>query len=178
MKTTTIRLLILVFACMGSNVMMAQNRIAVTGTVKDSVGNGIAGITFIVKGTKIAGATDEQGNFKVNVPSERSVLVFTGIGFMNEEVPIAGNNFLSVILHSNSKSLSEVIVTGFGVKKDVRKLSYSATEVKGEDLVRANNANVVNALQGKVAGVQISPGAGGPSSSASIRIRGNARLDG
>ena len=81
------------------------------------------------------------------------------------------------MLQGSANSLNEVIVTGFGTRTDTRKLTYSATEVKGSELVKANNANFVDALQGKVAGVYISQGAGGPSSSARIRIRGNSRLD-
>jgi iron complex outermembrane receptor protein len=69
-----------------------------------------------------------------------------------------------------------VVVTGFGVKKQTRKLAYAVQEVKGEDLARANTPNIVNALQGKVAGVMINQGAGGPSSSSRIRIRGNTSI--
>lgn len=177
MRNVNIRLLLFMLLCMWSTVLLAQNRKTVTGTVRDSVGNGLPGVTVAVKGSKTGSSTDGQGNFSISVPGSSSVLVFSGIGYMNQEVPVGDRNVMAVTLHSNSKSLNEVVVTGFGARKETRKLAYSITEIKGDEVTRANNANLVNALQGKVAGVYISQGAGGPSSSSKIRIRGNARLD-
>jgi iron complex outermembrane receptor protein len=156
---------------------MAQNVTTVSGTVKDSLGNGLAAITFTVKGASTGGSTDNQGNFKVNVRSANAVLVFSGIGYLTQEVPVNGQAELSVVMHASASSLNEVIVTGFGSQTKTIKLSYSATEIKGSDLTKANNSNFVDAMQGKVAGVYVSQGTGGPSSSARIMIRGNSRLD-
>ncbi|WP_431212947.1 TonB-dependent receptor plug domain-containing protein [Puia sp. P3] len=74
------------------------------------------------------------------------------------------------------RTSTKLVVTGFGTKTNLRKVPYSVTQIKGDEITRANNANFVDALQGKVAGVFIGQGAGGPSSSAKIRIRGNASL--
>jgi iron complex outermembrane receptor protein len=159
---------------MWSTALLAQDRVSVSGTVRDSVGNALSGITVSVKGTKGGTTTDALGSFKISAPSS-GVLVFSGIGYQTHEVVVTGG-LINVSMHPDPKSLSEVVVTGFGVKKDIRKVAYSVTEIKGDELVRANNANLVNALQGKVAGVFIGQGAGGPSSSSKIRIRGNASL--
>jgi iron complex outermembrane receptor protein len=160
---------------MWSTALLAQDRIPVSGTVRDSVGNPLSGITVSVKGTKGGTSTDALGSFKITAPRE-GTLIFTGIGFLTRELPITGGP-INVALHADPKSLSEVVVTGFGVRKDIRKVPYSVTEIKGEDVVRANNANLIAGLQGKVAGVFVAQGAGGPSSSAKVRIRGNTSLN-
>jgi len=154
----------------------AQTKKTVAGTVKDNAGNVLSGVSFTVKGTKVAGATDNQGNFKVTVPTQNAVLVFTSIGYQKTEVTVGESNFITVGMVADGKSLNEVVVTGFGVRKETKKLAYSIQEVKGEELARAGNVNVVNSLQGKVAGVMINQGAGGPSSSSRIRIRGNSNI--
>jgi iron complex outermembrane receptor protein len=155
----------------------AQEKRIISGTVQDSTGKGIADVSVLVKGTKSGTTTDAQGTFKIPLPEKGKILEFTSVNYDKKEVAIGTNSDITVTLESNNKQLSEVIVTGFGARKDTRKLTYSATEVKGSDLVKANNANFVDALQGKVAGVYIAQGAGGPSSSAKIRIRDNSRLD-
>jgi iron complex outermembrane receptor protein len=176
MKKIISYLLILGLISISVNVK-AQGRRTISGTVQDSTGRGLPGVSILVKGTKNGGISDEQGNYQVSVPSSGKILVFSAIGFAKKEVPIADNSNIVVTLSSNNNALNEVVVTGFGVRKDTRKISYSVTEVKGSELVKANNANFVDALQGKVAGVYVGQGAGGPSSSAKIRIRGNSRLD-
>lgn len=161
---------------MWSTALLAQNRITASGTVRDSSGAALPSVSFTVKGTKTSGATDAQGNFRISVPVG-STLVFSAVGYTTHELRVTGDGFVTVTMESNSKNLSEVVVTGFGQRKEARKVTYAVTEVKGSELVRANNANIVDALQGKVAGVFVSQGTGGPSSSARIRIRGNATLD-
>jgi len=159
---------------MWSAALLAQDRISVTGSVRDSVGNPLSGISVSVKGAKSGTSTDALGNFKIN--AERGGhLLFSGIGFLSEDVAVTGGT-MTVALHNDPKNLNEVVVTGFGQRTNVRKVPYSVTEIKGDEITRANNANFVDALQGKVAGVFIGQGAGGPSSSAKIRIRGNASL--
>src|SRR5688500_7129913 len=176
MKRTTISLLFLVLISIWSAYAVAQDRRTITGTVRDSAGTGIAGGSFVIKGTKTAGSTDANGNFNITVNTSNPVLVFSSVGFLTQEVSVGADNNISVVLEENTQELNEVVVTGFGVKKQTRKLAYAVQEVKGEDLARANTPNIVNALQGKVAGVMINQGAGGPSSSSRIRIRGNTSI--
>ncbi len=176
MKTFTRFLLFLVFTTF-ITIVNAQEKKTILGTVQDSTGLGIPGVSVSLTGTKSGVVSDAQGNFKISVPLSATSLKVSSIGYAIEEVPIGSNNSVLVTLHSVDKALSEVVVTGFGARKDTRKLSYSVTEVKGSELTKTNNANIVDALQGKVAGVYIAQGAGGPSSSAKIRIRGNSRLD-
>lgn len=155
----------------------AQVKKTVTGVVKDPAGNPIPGATVKEKKAKGGGVvTDDAGNFSIKADPD-AILVISSIGYDTKEVP-AGIGGVLVQLAKNNKELSEVVVTGFGVKKDIRKVGYSVTEIKGSEVVAANNSNVGVALQGKVAGVTISQGTGGPSSSSRIQIRGNARLAG
>jgi len=178
MRTPTLHAMLWLLLSVCSISAFAQTKKTVAGTVKDNAGNVLSGVSFTVKGTKVAGATDNQGNFKVTVPTQNAVLVFTSIGYQKTEVTVGESNFITVGMTSDGKSLNEVVVTGFGVRKQTKKLAYSIQEVKGEELARAGTVNVVNALQGKVAGVMINQGAGGPSSSSRIRIRGNSNISG
>jgi len=153
----------------------AQAQTIITGTVKDASGS-FPGANVAVKGTQKSTQTDANGKFSISA-SSNDVLVFSAVGFLRQEVTVGSNKNFNISLKEDSKSLEEVTVTtGFGVKQQTRKLSYSIQEVKGEDLVRANEQNIVNALQGKVAGVMINQGSGGPQSSSRIRIRGNSSL--
>ena len=148
----------------------------VTGTVKDVTGNPVPGVSVSVKGTKRATQTDANGKYSLSLNPGESI-VFSAIGYLRTEIPVENRSSIDISLKEDSKALDEVVVTtGFGVKQQTRKLSYSIQEVKGDDLVRANEPNIVNALQGKVAGVVINQGTGGPQSSSRIRIRGNSSL--
>ena len=176
MKKATVRFFFLVLLTACGVVSMAQQRRVVTGTVRDSAGNALSGISFTVKGTSTGGATDNQGNFSVPVTSNRAVLAFTAVGFQKQEVAVNENSSVVVTLQGDANSLNEVVVTGFGTRTQTRKLPFSVQEVKGAELAKANTPNIVNALQGKVAGVMVNQGAGGPTSASRIRIRGNTSL--
>lgn len=168
-------MLLLLFLSVLSVCTFAQER-TVSGVVRDETGAPISGATIVVKGSTIGGSTDEFGAFKISVTGN-APLVVSAVGFVSKEVNSSGNE-INIALQKDDRSMDEVIVTGFGMKKETRKLAYAVTEIKGEELVRANTPNVVNALQGKVAGVFINQGNGGPMSSSRIRIRGNTSLRG
>lgn len=155
--------------------LQAQEKRTVTGVVRDNSGAGLGGATVNEKGTTNFVTTNDQGSFTISA-APNATLVITFAGFRSTEVSAAAPGPIAVALEADATALSEVVVTGFGVRKDVRKLSYSVAEVKGEELTRANTPNVVTAMQGKVAGVFINQGNGGPMSSSRIRIRGNSSL--
>lgn len=177
MKKTMTRLLLLVFISMSTVLAIGQQRKVITGTVRDTSGNALPAITFSVKGTKISGATDGQGFYRVAIPGSTAVLEFTGVGYEKATINVGGGSDVSnVTLATSANAMNEVVVTGFGMKKQTRKLAYSISEIKGDDITRASSPNIMNALQGKVAGVFVGSGNGGPMSSSRIRIRGNASL--
>jgi iron complex outermembrane receptor protein len=177
MKKAITYMLPLMFLCMLSGIAIGQKR-TVTGTVKDTAGNSIPGVTINVKGTKTTSAADAQGNFKISVPTAGATLVFSSIGYATQELRTGSDDFVAVQLQTESGRLNEVVVTGFGTRTNTKKLAYAIQEVKGEELARAGTVNVINSLQGKVSGVMINQGAGGPSSSSRIRIRGNSNISG
>jgi iron complex outermembrane receptor protein len=156
----------------------AQEKKTITGVVKDASGLPVSGVSVRVQGTKTGGVvSDEAGNFSIKAAPD-AVLIFSSIGYINKEAHVVNGQAMTIQLATDNKELTEAVITGFGVKKDIRKVAYSVTEVKGSDIVATNNSNIGDALQGKVAGVTISQGTGGPSSSSRIEIRGNARLEG
>lgn len=169
------QLLLFIFLFTTSLAAWAQTG-SLTGTVKDDKGAAVPGASVVVKGTTTGTTTDVDGKFRLSLNQANPTLVVSAIGYLRQEVSIANQSEITITLQEDAKALTEVVVTGFGVKQETRKLSYATQEVKGLDLERANSANLVNALQGKVAGVQIDQGSGGPMSSSRIRIRGNASL--
>lgn len=176
MKRVIVYLLPLLFLSLWSQVATAQARRTITGVVKDSSGNGLPGVTVNVKGTKTTSVSDAQGNFKIAASTSSPVLVFSSVGFTSKEVTPDNTNSVAVTLSVSTSQLNEVVVTGFGTRTNTRKIAYAVQEVKGEDITKTNSSNLVNALQGKVAGVMVNQGVGGPQSSSRIRIRGNTSI--
>ena len=152
----------------------AQN-IQITGKVTSSNQEVIPGVSVLLKGTNKGAITDEQGNYTISAPGN-GVLVFNAIGFIRQEIPVNNRTAINVTVVEDNKQLGEVVVTALGITKSKKSLGYSTTEIKGADLAVTNEVNPVNALQGKVAGVQIDQGAGGLFGSTKILIRGNSTL--
>ena len=176
MKKTAIRLLMFLFFSAITVVSIAQQKKTFTGTVLDEAGAPVQGVTVQVKGSQTFSLTDATGSFVISTTVANPTLVFSGAGL--NKIELVASASMSVSMKANSNLLNEVVVTGFGDKKSTRKLSYAIQEVKGGDVARAGQVNIINSLQGKVAGVMVNQGAGGPSSSSRIRIRGNASLNG
>ncbi len=176
MKKTAIRLLMFLFFSAMMTVSMGQQKKTFTGTVLDEASAPVQGVTVQVKGSQTFSLTDATGSFVISTTVANPTLVFSGVGL--NKVELMASASMVVSMKANSNLLNEVVVTGFGDKKSTRKLSYAIQEVKGGDVARAGQVNVINSLQGKVAGVMVNQGAGGPSSSSRIRIRGNASLSG
>ncbi|WP_426490779.1 SusC/RagA family TonB-linked outer membrane protein [Hymenobacter sp. 102] len=147
----------------------------VTGT---NDGQPLPGVNVLVKGTTIGTQTGADGRYLLaNVPTG-STLVFSFIGYSSQEYRVGNNTTANIALGPDSKSLSEVVVTGMGIKQERRELNYSAPQVQGGELVETRQTNIVNALQGKVAGVSITSSGGAPGEGAAIVIRGGNSLDG
>ncbi|WP_160713730.1 SusC/RagA family TonB-linked outer membrane protein [Chitinophaga solisilvae] len=155
----------------------AQDKKAVTGTVKDEKGTPLPGVTVKEKGTANGAMTTGDGTFKVQV-APNATLVLSYIGFINQEVPVNGQSTLTITLKEDNKNLNEVVVTAMGMKREQRKLGYAVTELKGADVAKTNAINPVSALQGKVAGLDISAAAGGPAAAPRIVLRGAKSLNG
>lgn len=140
-------------------------------------GNPLPGVNVKVKGTSTGATTDAKGNFTIRVEGGNKVLVFSSIGYVIKEVQVGNQTSINVTLVADSKELTEVVVTALGIKRDQRSLGYTAQSVSGTELTANKQTNVVNALQGKVAGVTIGSTGGAPGQGARIQIRGVNSLD-
>lgn len=145
--------------------------IRITGKVLDEKGEPLIGVSVKTKTGNLGAVTDVNGIFILNVP-ENTVLVVSYIGYLSQEVPVAGKTNVTIRLVPNSKDLNEVVVTALGIKKDSRKVGYALTTVKGDDLNIAKETNVATSLTGRVAGLSVNGNSGGPGSSARILLRG------
>ncbi|MDY7395645.1 SusC/RagA family TonB-linked outer membrane protein [Aureibaculum sp. 2210JD6-5] len=159
----------LVFFTATCSFLFAQT-ITVSGTVTDANGMALPSVNIQVKGTTTGTSTDFDGKYQLSA-SEGDVLVFSYLGFKTKELPITGST-LNVSLEEDAAALDEVVVTAFGVEKKQKSLGYSVTQVKADDLNLAGQANAVEALQGRVAGVQINRTSGSSGGGVDILIRG------
>ncbi len=138
----------------------------------------LPGVSVRVKGTSIGTTTGPNGNYRIQVPGNESTLVFTFIGFSVQEVIVGTQSTINIAMNTDSKQLQEVIVTtGFGISRQQKSLGYAAQGVNSEELNINRQPNILNALQGKVAGATISSVGGGPGQGANIRIRGINSID-
>lgn len=172
-KPVVSKLLFLFSFLLFSQFLIAQT---VSGTVSDQAGKGLQGITVTVKGTTRATSTNGAGRYSIDAGN--GVLVFSSVGFTSQEVAVDGRTTIDVSLTSTTQNLDEVVVTALGISRKSRGLGYAATNVKPEELTVNRTANPINALQGKVAGVNISSLGTGPGGSSKIRIRGQSAITG
>lgn len=154
----------------------AENRKTVKGKVLDNTGYGLPGVSVMQKNSVNGTITDADGNFLITVDGDKAALILSFVGYATKEIPVKGNEALSIILNEDVQSLGEVVVTALGIKRDKKSLGYATQEVKGDNVNVGNDANVLNKLTGKVAGVQITAGNSGAGSSSRVVIRGESSL--
>jgi len=142
----------------------------VKGRVLDGNSNPLIGVTVKVKGTNTATVTDVDGNYIVSA-SRGEVLEFSYIGFVNKELRVSGNE-ANIIMNEDSKELKEVVVTALGIKREQKALSYNVQQVNGDDLSTNKDANFINSLNGKVAGVNINASSSGAGGASKVVMRG------
>jgi TonB-linked SusC/RagA family outer membrane protein len=147
--------------------------ITVTGRVLDETGGGLPGVNVVVKGTTNGAQTDPDGRFTITAP-DNGTLVFSYVGYTAQEVPIGGRTTVDVTLAPDSKALSEVVVVGYGTQSK-RDLTGAVARVEGTEIVNQPVQTATQALQGKIAGVQITND-GTPNSQPVVRIRGTGTL--
>ncbi len=159
-------------------VALAQTR-AVSGRVTDQkTGEGLPGVTVLVKGTTNGTSTNADGSFTLAVPQAGATLIFSSIGMNSVERPVGSETTLKVQMSANARELSEVVITSMNIAKDKRTLGYATQEIKGGEVAQKSEPNVLNALQGKVSGVSITGASGLAGTSTNINIRGITSLTG
>ncbi len=148
----------------------AQQR-SISGTVYDTDNVSLPGVSIVVKGTTNGTITDYNGNYTINLDNDDQVLVFSFIGFQSQDVNIDGRSTINVVLQADVQDIDEVVVVGYG---SLRKsdLTGAVAKVGGEELIGPSTPDAVQALQGKVAGVNITPTSGEPGAGMKISIRG------
>ncbi len=170
------KILLLIFCC-SFLFAQAQER-TISGSVKSAEdGSTLPGVNVLLKGTVLGTVTDANGNYRL-VISNTGTLVFSFIGFQSLEVPIGEKAVVNASLIADVTQLSEVVVTALGVEKQSRELGYGISGVKSEDLTVSREANILNALQGKVTGVTITQSSGNLGGSTKVIVRGVSSLSG
>jgi TonB-linked SusC/RagA family outer membrane protein len=160
-----------------SIVTYAQDR-TVTGKVTDEQGQAMPGVSVVIDQTNRGTVTGVDGSFTLDVPTGSETLVFSFIGYTTQRVSIGNQTTVSVTMEEDVTQLQEVVVTGaFGVEQERKSLGYSVQTLNGEEITKVQQPNLVNALQGQVAGVQVTNSGGAPGMSARILIRGVTSLN-
>src|SRR5699024_3892629 len=131
----------------------------------DESGNSFPGVAVMIKGTAKGTITDINGRYTIEVSEEDPVLVFSSVGYLTEEVSVQNRSVIDLVLYPDIVSLSEVVVTALGIERETKRLGYSATAVDPDELTTNRTTNVMESLEGKVAGLNISPPAAGVGSS-------------
>jgi TonB-linked SusC/RagA family outer membrane protein len=170
-------LLIVLFVFISGYTLLAQT-IVITGSVTSSVqGEGvIPGVTITVKGTTLGAITGVNGGYSITAPQKATTLVFSYIGMKTQEIEIGGRKVIDVVMEPALLGLNEVVVTALGISRERKALGYSVSDVKSDEIAYSKNTNVMNSLEGKVAGVRITSSTGAVGASSFIEIRGSASL--
>lgn len=175
MRKFTILLAFLTF--LGMQVVNAQ--LTVTGTVTSAEdGGAIPGATVIVKGTTVGVTTDLDGNYSLEVPAGENILAYSFVGMKTQDIAIDGRTSINVALEPDVLDIEGVVVTAIGIARETKALGYSVSEVSSDEITKTQNANVVNSISGKVAGVQVTSSSGAAGGSSFITIRGAASITG
>jgi len=155
--------------------------VMITGKVTDKGSNeALLGVTVRIDGTTIGSLTDENGSYSIKAENTAGKnLIFSFIGYKTATVTLNGKDqTINAFLEQSATKLDEVVVTALGIKKEQKSLGYSLTKVDGDDLSQVKSTSAINALQGRVAGVNISGNSSGAAGSSRVIIRGASSLTG
>lgn len=159
------------------NVTEQDPTIQVKGTVKDTKGEPLIGVNVKVKGTTTGAITDFDGNFQIQA-KKGAVLEISYIGYASQEVKVADNKSLSIVMTEDTKVLNEVVVTALGIKRETKSLTYNVQQIGGDEVAKAKDMNVMSSLAGKVAGVNINASSSGIGGGARVVMRGTKSISG
>ncbi|WP_026956795.1 SusC/RagA family TonB-linked outer membrane protein [Algoriphagus vanfongensis] len=176
MKNSYKTMLLFLIGLMAYIPLYAQQNVSGKVTAQED-GSGLPGVSIIIKGTSTGTVSDIDGNYSISVPGPNAVLVYSFIGYSTKEVSVGSSTQLNVVLSVEESELDEFIVTAFGISQEKKALGYAAQSIDANEITKTRQPNVVNALQGQVAGVQVTNSGGAPGQSARIIIRGINSLD-
>lgn len=175
-KITKLFILFLVIQFITLQQTFSQESV-ISGKVMDESGMPVLGVTVLIEGTKTGTQTDFDGNYSIKA-SIGKVLIFSYLGMKSEKKLIQNSSLINVIMQEDEESLDEIVVTAMGIERAEKTLGYAVSTVKSADFEEARETDVVQALQGKISGVQITGQGGGVGSSTKITIRGLTRISG
>lgn len=155
---------------------MQQKQRTIKGTVSDEYGEPLIGVSVLVQGTTTGTITDIDGNYTLKILNDEAVLEFSYIGYQKISLRVAGASSFNIIMKEDAQQLNEVVVTAMGIERKEKSLTYATQQVKGDELMKVQDANFVNALSGKASGVTITPSAGGAGGASKILLRGNKSI--
>lgn len=175
-KSSAKRVIAMLCMAVVSYQLLAQSR-QIAGTVFDSDGTtSLPGVSISVKGTAQGAITDVNGKYKINI-SEDKTLIFSYVGYNTKEISTKGKSLLDVILTPKTVVINEVVVTALGIKREEKSLGYSVAKVDNDELTKTMSSNWLNALNGKVAGLNLNSAAAGPMGSLRVTLRGESSID-
>ncbi|KPL11006.1 MAG: hypothetical protein AMS26_20940 [Bacteroides sp. SM23_62] len=149
----------------------------ITGTVTSSEDNlSLPGVNVFVQGTTTGTITDLEGQYTLEVPDGNVILQFSFVGYNTELITVGSSNVIDVIMTPSLFALDEVVVTSLGIAREKKRITYSAQNVDADDIATAREVNVVNSLQGKVAGVDVIKSSSGVAGATRVVIRGNRSI--
>jgi TonB-linked SusC/RagA family outer membrane protein len=154
-----------------------QKKAYVHGTVVDAQGSPLIGVNVKVKGAEGGAVTDVDGHFQIPLQREAD-LVISYVGYTTKEVRVKPNSNIRVVLSEDNKLLNEVVVTALGIKKEAKSLSYNVQQLNNDAIMKVSDANFVNNLNGKIAGVTINSSASGIGGSSRVVMRGAKSING
>ncbi|HEU4472843.1 MAG TPA: TonB-dependent receptor [Flavisolibacter sp.] len=160
---------LIVLRANGENVSEVQD-IRLSGRVTGSNGEALSGVSVTIKGTSSGTTTDANGNFEITVPDQNTVLVFSYVGYGTQEVTVGNRTSINVSLVGSASQMDNIVVVGYGTQRKLD-VTGSVGQIRGEEIAKQASINPISALQGKLAGVQIT-NSGAPGASPQIRIRG------
>lgn len=158
--------------------LKAQNGRVISGNVQDETGLPLIGVSIIEKGTTNGSITDVEGNYRIKLSSDKSVLRFLYLGYEPQEIAVNNMAVIPVTMTISAKALNEIVVTGYGQTVSRDKLTAAISKVSSETLDKSVRSNAATALAGAVTGVRITQITGQPGTAPSIQIRGGASLNG
>lgn len=179
MQKTSMRFwsLICILMCLFCFQNIYAQQKTITGTVTDSNGEALIGVSIKVKGATLGTVTDLDGNFSLNVPSDARAIEAVYIGMKTTEAAISGKSVIDIVMQDDHSQLEEVVVVGYGTMKR-KDLTGSVASINSEAIAAVPVSNVAEAMTGKLAGVQISTTEGSPDAEMKIRVRGGGSITG
>ncbi|GJM27462.1 MAG: SusC/RagA family TonB-linked outer membrane protein [Cyclobacteriaceae bacterium] len=160
-------------------VSSTYEELSISGKVTDENDNPLPGVSVLVKGTTLGTTTNTEGYFELEVPDTESIIVFSFVGYLSQEILIGGNQTsFGIRMSPDTKQLDELVVTALGLERQKKALGYATQQVEGDEIVATREPNLVSSLSGKIAGAQITNTSGAVGATSTIILRGYKSISG